>query len=609
MQALYFLSNGDPVFGAYHPAESSANQSSANQSSGNLSPMAVVLCPPFGQEAIRAHKCLLSLANRLSRQDIHVWRFAYRGTDDSSLWSDEILSLNDWRQDILAAKAELKRVSGCASVMLIGLRLGANLAIDVAQESEDVHSVLLWEPISNGRDYLQTLRDNQREMIDLWHGKVSTHDTEEIEELFSTRYQRSLLAEISQVRGDTTTLQQPTIVVSAANQPNQSPVEAVITRDDMEKRVASSEPDAWKALDDLEAVWWRPQSVNQVVTGAREMFARVESRSWHRQCVPAQVDHRSNSRSGLNEFAVPLKATFEASIGQPLSYRESVVQFGNGGQLTAILTEPGARTPRPLGEGVRDARAPVVILLNAGIVHRVGPFRLHVNLARTLAQHGFASLRLDLSGLGDSRPRTGKLTKDERVRLDVDEAMEYLKSRGLSDRFVLCGLCSGAYHAHQVAIADTRVVGAIFLDGIVFRTLGYFFRHQVLRLLRPRFWRNAIKRRWLKLQRNDGGALPDEGNKLAEAEYFQVNRTREAIAAELQSLKARSTQMLFTYTGDYDDVCGRNQFREMFGFAPSAQVQVDYLAQASHTFRIAAHRQQLCRRIAQWLQERFPPAV
>lgn len=599
MQARYFSSNGDPVFGAYHPAESSENQN-------NTSPMAVVICPPFGQEAIRAHKCLLSLANRLSRQGIHVLRFAYRGTDDSSLWSDEILSLNDWRQDILAAKAELKRVSGCASVMLIGLRLGANLAVDVARESEDVHSVLLWEPISDGRDFLQTLRDNQREMIDLWHGKVSTHDTEEIEELFSTRYQRSLLKEISQVRGDTTTLLQPTLVVSTVKHANKSPIESVIARDEMERRVESTEPDGWEELDELEKVWWRPQSVNQVAAGAREIFARVESRSWHRQCVPAHADQSSNSGSGSNDSADPLEETFEAPAGQSLAYRESVVQFGSGSHLTGILTEPGARASLPLGEGVSDARAPMVILLNAGIVHRVGPFRLHVNIARTLAQHGLASLRLDLSGLGDSRPRTGKLTKDERVRLDVDQAMEYLKSRGLSDRFVLFGLCSGAYHAHQIAIADTRVVGAVFLDGIVFRTLGYFFRHQVLRLLRPRFWRNAIKRRWLKLQRKDGAALPDVGHQLAEAEYFQVDRTREAVAAELQSLKARSTQMLFTYTGDYDDVCGRSQFREMFGFAPSAQVQVDYLSQASHTFRLAAHRQQFCRRIAQWLQERFP---
>lgn len=598
MQARYFSSNGNPVFGAYHPAESSENRS-------NTSPMAVVICPPFGQEAIRSHKCLLSLAHRLSRQGIHVLRFAYRGTDDSSLWSDEILSLNDWRQDILAAKAELKRLSGCSSVMLIGLRLGANLAVDVAQESEDVHSVLLWEPISDGRDYLQTLRNNQHEMIDLWHGKVSTHDTEEIEELFSTRYQRSLLAEISQVRGDTTTLQQPTLVVSAVKHSNRSSIEAELTRDNMEKRVESAEPDGWEELDELETVWWRPQSVNQVAAGAREMLARVESRSWHRQFVPAHADHSSNLGSGSNESAHPREETTEASAGQSLSYRESVVQFGNGSQLTGILTEPGARPTHPLGESESDARAPMVILLNAGIVHRVGPFRLHVTIARTLAQHGFASLRLDLSGLGDSRPRTGKLTKDERVRLDVDEAMEYLTSRGLGDRFVLFGLCSGAYHTHQVAIADTRVVGAVFLDGIVFRTLGYFFRHQVLRLLRPRFWRNAIKRRWLKLQRKHGEAMPDLGNKLAEAEYFQVNRTREAIAAELQSLKARSMQMLFLYTGDYDDICGRSQFREMFGIAPTDQIQVDYLAEASHTFRIAQHRERLCRRVVEWMTTRL----
>jgi hypothetical protein len=63
--------------------------------------------------------------------------------------------------------------------------------------------------------------------------------------------------------------------------------------------------------------------------------------------------------------------------------------------------------------------------------------------------------------------------------------------------------------------------------------------------------------------------------------------------------------MLFIYTGDYDDICGRQQFAEMYGIIPDDQIQVDYMAAASHTFRIANHRDQLCQRIASWMKERF----
>ena len=591
MKPLFFSSGGDPVYGGYHPAKT--GQSTVGEFTGS---MAVVICPAFGQEGIRSHKSLLSLANRLAKKGVHVLRFAYRGTDDSALWSDEILSLQDWRQDIIAAKAELKRRSGCTSVMLVGLRLGANLAVDVARKSEDVHSLLLWEPIENGSDYVENLRCNQRTMIDLWHGQVSTDDTEEVEELFSTRYQRCLLSEIEQVCLNTELLEQPTLVISAANRSNPLPGHLGLFHDDMEKRTESVEPDGWKQLDQLEVVWWRPQALNQVVAGVQEIFTRVESYGWHRQQSVATVKPLSSPSRELDDVSrAGDQPLLDLQPDQRSEYRESAIQFGDQIKLTGILTEPETR----------HVGAPVVILINAGIVHRVGPFRLHVNVARLLAKHGFASLRMDLSGLGDSQGRTGKLNKDERVRRDIAEAMEFLAAAGLGNSFVVLGLCSGAYHAHKIAVADPRVVGAIFLDGIVFRTMGYFWRHRVGRLFRARFWRNALKRRWLSLRRKQGADFYEQGNKLAEAEYFQVTRSRQAIADELHALQARDTQLLFIYTGDYDDICDRHQFQEMFGIKPNDQVQVDYLAEASHTYRIAQHRDELLQRIAGWMKDRF----
>jgi len=80
--------------------------------------------------------------------------------------------------------------------------------------------------------------------------------------------------------------------------------------------------------------------------------------------------------------------------------KETVYQFGPNNSLTGILSQPD--------ESVRVADAPVALILNAGIVHSIGPFRLHVDIARSLAEAGFSSFRIDLSGLGDSETRTGK---------------------------------------------------------------------------------------------------------------------------------------------------------------------------------------------------------
>ena len=63
---------------------------------------------------------------------------------------------------------------------------------------------------------------------------------------------------------------------------------------------------------------------------------------------------------------------------------EIALQFGSQQALSAIVSLPD---DKPNNTGV--------ILLNAGLVHRMGPFRLNVNLARKLAAENFIVMRLD----------------------------------------------------------------------------------------------------------------------------------------------------------------------------------------------------------------------
>src|SRR5882672_2499523 len=69
---------------------------------------------------------------------------------------------------------------------------------------------------------------------------------------------------------------------------------------------------------------------------------------------------------------------------------EEPLQFGDGGRLFGILTLPSML--------IGKARElPVFVFLNAGMLHRVGPYRLHVRLARDLSRMGFSSIRVDLA--------------------------------------------------------------------------------------------------------------------------------------------------------------------------------------------------------------------
>ena len=274
---------------------------------------------------------------------------------------------------------------------------------------------------------------------------------------------------------------------------------------------------------------------------------------------------------------------------------ETVCNFGANGGLFGILTTPD--------DDVRVKSAPIALILNAGIVHRVGPFRMHVDLARSLAAQGFSTMRIDLSGLGDSSPRTGKLETENRAELDVADAMDYLTQQTGIESFVLLGLCSGAYNSHKVSVRDKRIVGGVFMDGIVFRTLGFYLRQHFVRYLKPRFWRNAIKRRWVQ-KRSVGD---EDGESLGASEFFNVEGlTIDNVISDLNKLLKRGVQMLFLYTDGYDDICGRSQFQEMYGFQPDeGQLQVEYYPKSEHTFRLIENRKAVCDRVTHWFSSHF----
>jgi dienelactone hydrolase len=138
--------------------------------------------------------------------------------------------------------------------------------------------------------------------------------------------------------------------------------------------------------------------------------------------------------------------------------KEQALLFGKTRSLVGILTDPA--------ELDRNGQLPAVILLNAGLIHRIGPSRLYVKIARSLARLGFVVLRFDFSGTGDSKAREDNLPYPQSVVDEIQEAMNYLARTRGSQKFLLIGHCSGAGFSFKMAGEDERVMGAILINSM-----------------------------------------------------------------------------------------------------------------------------------------------
>jgi len=133
---------------------------------------------------------------------------------------------------------------------------------------------------------------------------------------------------------------------------------------------------------------------------------------------------------------------------------EEAVVFGASRSLAGIVSHPAEFDP------VR----PAVLLLNSGLTHRAGPYRLYVKLARKLASLGFLVLRFDFSGIGDSGLRNDGVPQNRAHPLETREAMDYVEAAWGTRTFILMGVCRGAWVSFATARQDSRVTALVLIN-------------------------------------------------------------------------------------------------------------------------------------------------
>ena len=277
--------------------------------------------------------------------------------------------------------------------------------------------------------------------------------------------------------------------------------------------------------------------------------------------------------------------------------RDRAVLLGRRKSLVGIIT-PGEEVPGA-------TKRPMAVILNAGILHRVGPNRLHVILARAMAATGSAVLRFDLSGIGDSAPQSDDSSPLESALSDIKEALDWLEANLDQHRFILLGLCSGADHAILAAASDSRVAGLILLDPVLPATPQYFINRTKRKLRKLAQSPYAVVagrvQHWLSPNENDAMQLDlvAEGGGIEDPELMALFRT-----AYRKSMEAGIATLAILTDGLEEQHNYREQLVDAFPDAPfEGRLRVEYYTECDHTFSLEANRARLIREVVGWIQE------
>ncbi len=274
--------------------------------------------------------------------------------------------------------------------------------------------------------------------------------------------------------------------------------------------------------------------------------------------------------------------------------RERALVLGPA-NLVGILTQPDPEVAR--------AGAPAFVMLNSGILHRVGASRTHVQLARALAEEGFTSLRFDFSGIGDSEVRRDSMPIEERFVQESVEAMDYLASSIGASTFIIGGLCSGADGGFFTALADERIVGLWQIDAFCYRTPGYFRRRYLPKLVDPKAWAHSIKVRVQPDEELEGR----DAEQFVKPEYRRVFPPREVVGEGLGKLLDRGVSLYFFFTGGLEEYNYAEQHFETF---PELDLEhratLRFEPESTHMVTGLDHQKVLLSDILSWVKQIVP---
>jgi pimeloyl-ACP methyl ester carboxylesterase len=471
---------------------------------------------------------------------------------------------------------------------LFGLRLGASLATLAAQRRTDVQALIAFAPVIKVKAFLRELRALalSKSTASVPTGAVDP-TIQEAAGFATTEQTRNELSKI-----DLLQLDGPRV-----------PHALIFDRDDL------TADDSW-------------------ARHLQEKGSNVESRRLNRYVQMMHDAHQSRVPSDsidsalawLSELPISAKSEREpvaaipfdanakftlASAGSTNGVQESALFIDRVHPLFAVVSEPETAQT--------NGTKPVLILLNSGTIHHIGPGRLYVSLARQCAARGMSVLRLDLSGVGESPVRTGEEENraySSAAQQDVAQAIRFASERLGATDIHLVGLCSGAYHGLKAAVRGLPLRSVVAINPLTFfwkEGMPLDFADFQVISETSRYRRTALEpAAWLKLLRGRvdvrvAGKIFIKrlgvliSNACREGARILHIPLREDLASELRRVARQNIDLFFVFSSSDP---GLSMLREQGGRAVTQLSRKDALRiaviqGADHTFTSYWNRNEL----------------
>ncbi len=391
---------------------------------------AVVLFSPIGYEENCAFYAFQLLARRLAQSGYATLRFDYDGCGNS--WGDSADPdrIGCWTASCCAAIDFMGERTG-QRVHVVGLRLGATLALTVGSQYR-LNRTVFWDPVVSGRRYLRVLRAMSMMGVEAAPDPKDPGSLVVIGHYLDAKTVRSLEE-----------LECRSLVAPAIS-------DALIVG-----RPHSSDPARLAEMLGGQGI----PVVTEEIAGTAELLDCAAEQAVVPHAIIERIHNYLIATPGAPAKTRATLPPFPALVAPVVpGWTEHHLSIGPRG-LAGVLTLP--RNSR---------RAGVVVMANNGVARSIGPARAWVAWARQWASIGIASLRFDLSGIGDSNPQNGAgpgagypIQAIEDFRTVIGE----LRQRGLTPA-VAVGLCSGAFLSLDAAAANAGFTGIVSINPQLF---------------------------------------------------------------------------------------------------------------------------------------------